>query len=84
MDLQAVLLTYDITRKYSLNDVKYWLDALELVRPPCAFVLVLFTGQCTVVCLCFHHKAKLHVRALEGLACRKHVAVANSPAAICK
>ncbi len=40
--------------------------------------------QNTVVCPSFHPIAKEHVHALEGLAYRKRVAAASSPAATCK
>jgi hypothetical protein len=35
----------------------------------------------TPVCLSFHPMAKEHVHALKGLACRKRMAAASSPAA---
>ncbi len=38
----------------------------------------------TPVRLSFHPMAKEHVHALKGLACRKRVAAASSPAATCK
>ncbi len=38
----------------------------------------------TIVRLSFHHKTKEHVHALKGLACRKRVAAASSPATTCK
>ncbi len=38
----------------------------------------------TIVCLSFHPMSKEHVHALKGLACRKRVAAASSPAATCK
>ncbi len=38
-------------------------------------------NKCTPVCLSFHPMAKEHVHALKGLACRKRVAAASSPAA---
>ncbi len=38
----------------------------------------------TIVCLSFHPMAKEHVHGLKGLACRKRVAAASSPAATCK
>ncbi len=37
-----------------------------------------------IVCLSFHPISKEHVHALKGLACRKRVAAASSPAATCK
>ncbi len=36
--------------------------------------------QCSALCLSFHPMAKAHVHALKGLACRKRVAAASSPA----
>ena len=38
----------------------------------------------TVVCLRFHPMVRKHMHALKGLACRKRVAAASSPAATCK
>ncbi len=38
----------------------------------------------TIVCLIFHPMSKEHVHALKGLACRKRVAAASSPAATSK
>jgi hypothetical protein len=40
--------------------------------------------ECTIVCLIFHPLAKEHVHTLKGLAYRKRVASASSPAATCK
>jgi hypothetical protein len=39
---------------------------------------------CTVVRLSFHPTARKRMHALKGLACRKRVAAATSPAATCK
>ncbi len=56
----------------------------------CAYLLrSLFVMSCdcycvTTGCLCFHPMAQEHVHALKGLACRKRVAAASSPAATCK
>ena len=41
-------------------------------------------NRITAVCLSFKPMEKEHVHALKGLACRKRVAAASSPATTCK
>ncbi len=45
---------------------------------------VLVSPAVTIVCLSFHPMAKERMHALKGLACRKRVTAASSPAATCK